>query len=114
MSFENEFVALVCPQCGGEVKISNQTIDEQFLDLGDGDFIYIGTTQVGGQEAKCQHCGTAFVRKQTISLKVDTNGSGSVSINTNGGAFIGGNVNTGGGTFIGRDMKVIKKTTNRG
>ena len=94
-NFENEFISLRCPHCNGSVKITPAQLDESFVESGDS-FVYIGT--VGTEQVKCSHCKTEFVRKQRVDVAVDGNGT----INTGGGAFIGGPISVN-GDFVGRD-----------
>ena len=102
MAFADEFTNLKCPHCAGAVKMTQVKLDELFIDMGEGNFTYIGST-TGGDEAKCEHCGTTFVRRQRVSVVVE----GAGTINTGGGAFIGAGVSIKGGDFVGRDRVVI-------
>ena len=104
-NFSDEFVALVCPQCGGKVELSQAVIDECFIES-NGDYIYIGKSD-NGNKAKCKFCDTEFIRKQQVKVSVDMgSGSGTRIINTGSGAFIQGSVNTFGGDFVGGNKVV--------
>jgi DNA-directed RNA polymerase subunit RPC12/RpoP len=105
-NFESQFVSLRCPHCSGKVEITPGQIDESFVESGDG-YIYIGV--VGGEQIKCQHCKTEFVRKQHVDVAIDGKGT----INTGGGAFINGSINLAGGDFVGRDRIQVNSAFNQ-
>jgi hypothetical protein len=83
--FNEMFVTLVCPQCGGKVEIEPAVFDADFIER-EGVYLYLGATR--GENIRCLHCGTGFVRRQSVSLYFE--GEGTLQIDTGGGAFIGG------------------------
>ena len=64
-TISDEFVEMKCPNCGGQVKLTKPQVEESFIANDDGTFIYIGTS-AANDGAKCEHCGTEFVRKAKI------------------------------------------------
>jgi hypothetical protein len=101
-NFESEFVALVCPQCGGKVSIEKSKMDEYFFSNGNS-FMFIGGSN--GEKVVCENCKTEFVRKQEYK-KVRERGNRTVVCS---GAYIEGNVNLGGGDFVVGDLVINKK-----
>jgi len=99
----DEFVEMTCPECGGKVKLTKPQVDEHFITNDDGSFTYIGIS-AATDGAKCEHCGTEFVRKATISAFDSTGG-----INIGEGAQI-----TVGGDMVGRDKTVVVQQSGRG
>ena len=107
--FEEEFIALVCPNCGGKVKRSSAVLEECFFKSGN-NYVFIGGN-TKSSDAVCEHCGTGFVRKQEFNVGT---GSGSVSIagNANTNIIITGNnssvrkVYMGKGTYIQGDVNL--------
>lgn len=106
----SDFVALQCPNCGGNLSVTKERMDSLFVES-NGDFIYIGN---GSEEEsiECENCKTKFERRQRVSPA----GSGfggvfnqagqvitgqQVNISTGGAAFIGGNVRVGGNLYGG-------------
>lgn len=94
--FDDEFVQLTCPNCGGEVKLKKAQIEEHFMELEGGGYAYIGTS-AQSDGAYCTRCKTEFVRKQKIELKV-LSGGGSLYV---------------GGDLVGRD-KIVTSIVNAG
>ncbi len=104
--FNSEFVALVCPNCGAPIKLTKAVVDEQFMQSDDGrSFVYIGTSSANDVHAKCEHCDTEFVRRQKVEIDFSA-GTGTLNVNTGGGAFIAGKVTTK-GDFVGRDKTTV-------
>lgn len=95
MSFQDEFVVLRCPQCGGAVKLTKDVVSTHFADLGEGEFFY----RSHADDARCESCNTSFVQRSTLSAYDGRN----VTISTGGGAHIGGSLTISGGDFVGRD-----------
>ena len=99
--FDQEFVAMRCPQCGGEVKITREQQDDFFMAGEGGSFVFIGSGQ-GEEQISCQHCGTKFVRKGKYQPHSGGNrntvvGQGNIQIGGNAEGFIGV---TGSGNFV--------------
>jgi hypothetical protein len=107
---EQDFVTLRCPHCGGDVKLNEATFKEHFSEEDDV-AIYMGT-KTAGDTAECQHCHTKFQRKQ--KLDITFKGSGSLHVNTGGGAFVSGNINTGGGDFVCGNQVLFKGNISGG
>lgn len=104
---ESEFVPLICPQCGGKIEIKTKVLDELFVEIDGGDmYMYIGTGE-GAESILCAHCKVAFTRRQTAAkIKLEFDG-GNLTVDTGGGAWIGGSINVGGGDFVGRDKTIV-------
>ena len=92
--FSDNFTALVCPQCGGQVKITKEQREASFLKDGN---VFIYVRPKSNEKIVCDQCKTEFVRDAEFKA-----GRADRDINTGGGAYIGGNVViAGGGDFVG-------------
>lgn len=80
-------INLACPNCGGSLVCDPLNFVEY-----NGIFIY--TNQ---HTYACQYCKSKFERNQSFLPAIPAN------INTDGGAYIAGNINVA-GTFVGRDL----------
>jgi DNA-directed RNA polymerase subunit RPC12/RpoP len=108
MSQEN-FIPLVCPNCGGKLSVPQTIIDEEFISKDGETYRYIGK-ETGTDNYKCTYCNSEFMLNQKVKIDVSFEGKGNLSINTNGGAYIVGNVTTK-GDFVGRNKTTKIITT---
>ncbi len=85
MSDQNEFIQLKCPNCGGQLELTQKQFEGNFAEIDDV-VIFIGG-DLPAEEAKCKYCGSEFVRKQRFE-----HAGGNTVVATNGGVAVGGNV----------------------
>ena len=91
-NLSDEFIALVCTQCGSQIKITKDNYNEWFIEVND--TVVIFSDRYGESKIKCSHCGTEFVHKQQMN-----------KVNSSGGVHIKGNL-TVKGDFVARDKYV--------
>lgn len=90
-------IEMKCKSCGGPLQVSPD------------DFIKVGEIAVQTcQTYRCPYCLNTFRRNEQFKLSVNMNiAHANVVINTEGGAYISGNLTIkNGADFVGRDNKV--------